>query len=34
MGYVSNFEISALSGGKKNSDSGLMRSLAKTNLPA
>lgn len=34
MGYVSNFGISALTGAMKNSASGLMRSIAKTNLPA
>lgn len=33
-GYVSNFGISAVSGVMKNSGSALMRSIAKTNLPA
>ena len=34
LGYVSNFGVSALTGVMKNSASGLMRSIAKTNLPA
>lgn len=34
VGYVSNFGVSALTGVMKNSASGLMRSIAKTNLPA
>lgn len=33
-GYVSNFGITALTGAMKNSASSLMRSIAKTNLPA